>query len=75
MSAIIHELLQQCREAHARGADFPTIWQNIIRPHWLVRGSPMQHYLDGRPVLVTRLTNGHVITFDGNGFEHRESID
>ena len=57
-------LLRRCTEAIRDGADFPTVWQTVLRSHWLVRGLPEQ-YLDGDRVLLRiRLATGQHLLFD-----------
>ncbi|HMN84799.1 MAG TPA: hypothetical protein PKA74_02250 [Bauldia sp.] len=45
------DLLAAVRAAAEGGADFPTIWNSILRRHPLVAGSPVQR-LDGTTALL-----------------------
>jgi hypothetical protein len=57
-------LLRSCNDALRNGADFPTVWQTIMRPHWLVRGLPEQHLDGDRSLLRIRLATGQSLMFD-----------
>ena len=58
------ELIAQCRAAQAAGADFPTLWNEVLRPHPLVIGPPVQTVRDGRIRREIRLITGTPIAFD-----------
>ena len=45
------QLLAAVRAAAEGGADFPTIWNTILRRHPLVAGSPVQR-IDGTTALL-----------------------
>jgi hypothetical protein len=61
-------LLEECTAAKEAGADFPTIWQTILKSHPLVMGPPVQR-LEGRePVLEVSLINGQRIVLDQRGY-------
>ena len=64
MDGTAGELLRQCREAHARGVDFPTIWNSLLRPHELVVGLPIQDMGGGRAQLLIQLVTGQRLVFD-----------
>lgn len=62
------DLLKECTAAKEAGADFPTIWQTILRSHPLVIGPPVQR-LEGREaVLEVSLINGQRIVLDQRGY-------
>ena len=62
------ELLKKCMGAKRDGADFPTIWQTILKGHPLVKGPPVQR-LEGREaVLEIWLINGQRIVLDQSGY-------
>ena len=58
------ELLRLCIDAMRKGADFPTVWQDVLRGHRLVLGVPEQTMQDGRAQLHIRLLNGQRLVFD-----------
>ena len=58
------KLVAQCRAAQAAGADFPTLWHQVLRPSPLVMGPPVQTVRDGRIRLEIRLVTGSAIVFD-----------
>ncbi len=51
-------LAEQCTQAARDGADFPTIWETLLRRNELVVGPPVQSFEDERPHLDVRLSNG-----------------
>ena len=55
---------QRCRAGEAAGLDFPTLWNEVIKPHPLVIGPPVQAVRHGRVCLEIRLITGGVIVFD-----------
>ena len=63
MADRIDDLLQTCRAALASGADFPTIWDEKLKRHPLVAGTPEQNWIGGEPVLEVRLTTGARLRF------------
>lgn len=61
-------LLQTCIAAKHEGADFPTVWQTILRGHPLVIGPPVSR-LDGDvAILEINLINGQRIVHDRAGY-------
>ncbi len=62
------ELLQACVKAKRAGADFPTIWQTILRGHPLVVGPPVQRLEGQQPILEVALINGQRIVLDHLGY-------
>jgi len=44
--------------------DFPTLWNEVLRPHPLVIGPPVQTVRDGRIRMEVRLIAGSPIAFD-----------
>jgi hypothetical protein len=63
-------LVERCITARNGGADFPTVWQTVLRLDPLVRGVPMQTIDDGRVQLEIRLLTGQRVIFDSeaNGY-------
>ena len=60
------DLLQRCRTGQAAGLDFPTLWHEIIKPHPLVIGPPVQTVRNGRIRMEVRLISGGAIAFDSD---------
>jgi hypothetical protein len=58
------ELVQRCRAGRAAGMDFPTLWNEVLKPDPLVIGPPMQTVRDGRIRMEVRLITGGAIAFD-----------
>jgi hypothetical protein len=58
------DLIEQCRAGQAAGLDFPTLWNELLRPHPLVIGPPVQTVRDGRVRMEVRLITGAAIAFD-----------
>jgi hypothetical protein len=65
------ELARQCNEAHAEGADFPTIWRTLLSTHPWICGIPRQARRDGEPVLEAGLVTGQSLLFGSDGFTLR----
>jgi len=63
MADRIDELLQCCRAALATGADFPTIWNEMLKRHPLVAGIPEQSRGADGPVLDVPLVTGARLRF------------
>jgi hypothetical protein len=62
------DLLKKCTAAKQAGADFPTIWQTILKSHPLVMGPPIQRLEGQEPVLEICLINGQRIVLDQTGY-------
>ena len=58
------DLIALCRAGQAAGLDFPTLWNEVLKPHPLVIGPPVQTVRDGRIRMEVRLITGAVIAFD-----------
>jgi hypothetical protein len=56
-------LLQACNRMRREGADFPSIWRELIEPHRLVLGHPVGDHEDGKPILWVRLETGQRLVF------------
>jgi len=61
-------LLNECTAAKEAGADFPTIWQTILKSHPLVMGPPIQRLEGEEAVLEISLINGQRIVLDQRGY-------
>ena len=57
-------LIEQCRAARAAGADFPTLWNEVLKSHPLVIGPPLNTVRDGRIRREVHLITGCAIAFD-----------
>ena len=44
--------------------DFPTLWNEVLKPHPLVIGPPVQTVRDGRVRMEVRLITGAAVAFD-----------
>jgi len=56
-------LIAHCRAGQAAGMDFPTLWNEVLRPDPLVIGPPVQTVRDGRVRMDVRLIFCSAITF------------
>jgi hypothetical protein len=63
------ELLGQCAEAMRQGADFPTVWNTVIKGHPYVMGPPVQHLDGDRVQLRVHLISGERLVFDSGAKE------
>jgi hypothetical protein len=61
-------LRERCATAKTDGADFPTIWNTILKSNRLVAGNPVQAMENGRPVLKVRLANNQELICGRDGF-------
>jgi hypothetical protein len=57
-------LIAHCLAGQAAGMDFPTLWNEVLRPDPLVIGPPVQTVRDGRVRMEVRLISGAAISFD-----------
>ena len=58
------DLVRRCRAGMASGMDFPTLWHEVLKPHPLVIGPPIQTVRDGRVRMEVRLITGGAVAFD-----------
>jgi hypothetical protein len=58
-------LIKKCVQASSGGADFPTIWHTLLKPHPLVSGIPHQRLHGLRSVLAIPLITGQALVYDG----------
>ncbi len=61
-------LLELCVAAKRSGADFPTVWQTILRGHPLVVGPPVSRLDGGAAILEVSLINGQRLIHDHVGY-------
>jgi hypothetical protein len=59
-------LSRQCAVAAAGGADFPTVWNTILRLHPLVISRPKQTLHNGQARLEISLITGQRLIFDSS---------
>jgi hypothetical protein len=64
----VSQLAERCNAARMAGADFPTVWNTILKTNRLVLGIPIQALQDGKPVLKIRLTTKQHIVHGFNGY-------
>jgi len=58
MSETADSLVEACTLAAREGAEFPAIWDSILKTHALVASPPVQTFDDEQPHLDVRLRNG-----------------
>lgn len=63
------ELLKKCNQAQGEGADFPTIWHNVLKGDQLVAGIPRQRFEGSRSLLEIPLVTGHCVVYDSDARE------
>ena len=63
MADVANELLQACNSASRDGADFPTIWQKILKGNIFVTGTPIQGINNEGPTLEIPLLTGQRLIF------------
>ncbi|QKC96797.1 hypothetical protein [Mesorhizobium sp. NZP2298] len=68
MTHIVAGLLNACNAEKNKGADFPTIWKNILKVHPYVAGSPIQDSGENGPMLKIPLITGQFLVFLGSSF-------
>jgi len=62
-------LVAICAARIANGADFPTVWQRILKGHALIAGPPVSAIRDGRARLEINLITGQRLVFDSTSKE------
>ncbi|GLS18528.1 hypothetical protein GCM10007874_15450 [Labrys miyagiensis] len=63
-------LLMQCLVSAEQGADFPTVWETILRRHPLITGVPLQTYRNSRPLLEIHLITHQNLIYDSHAQEY-----
>ena len=63
MADAARDLLDACHAARQCGADFPTIWRNVLKDHSLVAGLPVQGDDIVDPALEVHLLTGQSLVF------------
>ena len=64
----VRDLLRRCSAEKQRGADFPSIWNNILRRHPLVFSAPVQVLEGGEAKLAVPLITGQSLVYGDAGF-------
>lgn len=64
------DLMRKCNAAAQGGADFPTIWNTVLKPHPLVIGRPRQGLQNGRTRLEISLITGQRLIFDSSASQY-----
>ena len=64
----VDDLLLQCSSARNAGADFPTVWNEVLKGHRLVAGPPLSRMCDGEAVLEVPLLTGQRIVYSAKGY-------
>jgi hypothetical protein len=68
LARAVDDLVERCIAADFEGADFPTVWNTILKKNRLVAGAPVQALEDGKPILVIPLTTNQHIVYGPGGF-------
>ena len=61
-----HDLARLCTGLMRKGADFPAVWNTLLKGHTLVEGIPQSKSEGGRTMLEIRLITGERLVFDGD---------
>lgn len=75
MNQSAHTLAVACTQAAREGAEFPAIWDSILKSHDLVASPPLQTFEEELPHLEVRLRNGYWLRYsaDTNDFSLRRA--
>ena len=66
-----NDLVLKCNAVARDGAEFPTVWDAVLKGHALVVGPPIQTFDDEeRPQLETRLINGQRLVYNSESNEY-----
>ena len=68
MTNSVARLVEACNAKRNNGADFPTIWRELLKAHPCVRGQPIQDSGEDGPVLRIPLITGQFLLFIGSHF-------
>jgi hypothetical protein len=63
------KLVRNCVAAVREQADFPTVWQTVLKGHPLVIGPPIQSFESGRACLKIPLITRQWLVFDSTSKE------
>ena len=71
MAETANDLVLKCSAIARDGADFPTVWDAVLKRHALVIGPPIQTLNDEeRPQLEIRLINGQCLIYNSVSNEY-----
>jgi hypothetical protein len=71
MAETANDLVLKCIAIARTGADFPTVWDAVLKGHALVAGPPVQILDDEmRPQLEIRLINGQRLIYNSASNEY-----
>jgi hypothetical protein len=66
-----NDLVFKCTAAARDGADFPAVWDSVLRGNPLVVGPPIQTFTDEEsPQLEIRLINGQRLVYDSSSNQY-----
>lgn len=68
MADVVSRLVRECNFTRSKGADFPTIWQTMLKMHPYVAGPPVQDWDEQGPILKVPLITGRHLIFGASGF-------
>jgi hypothetical protein len=68
MTDVVARLLKTCNDERSGGADFPTVWTNVLKAHPYVAGLPIQDKNEDGPFLKVPLITGQFLVFLGSNF-------
>jgi hypothetical protein len=67
MTETANSLMLKCTVLAETGADFPTVWETVLKGHALVVGPPVQIFDDQmRPQLEIGLMNGQRLIYSAS---------
>ena len=67
----VNYLVFKCTAVARNGADFPTVWDAVLKGHALVVGPPIQTFDDEeRPQFEIRLINGQRLVYNSESNEY-----
>ena len=75
MTETANELVLKCTVIARDGADFPTVWEAVLKRHALVVGPPIQTFDDEeRLQLEIRLVNGQRLVYKSDSNEYCQLV-
>jgi hypothetical protein len=64
MAETANDLVLKCTAMARTGADFPTVWDAVLKGHALVGGLPIQSFDEELPQLEIQLINGQRLVYN-----------
>ena len=64
----VRDLLRRCSAEKQSGADFPSIWNSLLKRHPLVFSAPVQVLEGGEAKLAVPLITGQKLVYGAVGF-------